>query len=51
MVEWTTLQMSLESNECQNDVEWGVQEMFVKMYIENIKFLMRSILNEVNRAC
>jgi hypothetical protein len=32
MIEWTTLQISLESNECQNDVEWGTQEMFVKMY-------------------
>jgi hypothetical protein len=38
--------MALESNECQNDVEWGVQKMFVKMYINNVKFLRRSISNE-----
>jgi hypothetical protein len=43
--------MALESNECQNDVKWGVQEMLVKTYIDNIKFLIGSISNEAYRAC
>ncbi len=50
-VEWTTIQMALESNDYQNYVEWGAQEMFVKMYIDNKKFLMKNILDEAYRAC
>jgi len=43
--------MALEINECQNDVEWGVQKMLVKMYIDNINFLIRRISNEAYWAC
>jgi len=45
-IEWKVLQMPLESNECQKDVEWRAQKMFVKAYTNNLKFLMRSILDE-----
>jgi hypothetical protein len=38
--------MTLESNKCQNDVEWGSQEMFVKTYIDNPKFFTRNISYE-----
>jgi hypothetical protein len=45
-IQWKALQMALESNECQKDVEWGAQEMFVKVYINNLKFLTRNTSNE-----
>jgi hypothetical protein len=48
IVEWKVLQMALESNECQNDVEWGIQ---VKMYIYNVKFFIRNISNEAYQEC
>jgi hypothetical protein len=35
-MEWKALQMALDSNECQKDVEWGAQEMFVKAYTNNL---------------
>jgi hypothetical protein len=38
--------MALESHECQKDVEWGAQEMFVKAYINNLKFITWNISNE-----
>jgi hypothetical protein len=43
--------MALESNECHKDVEWGVQKMFVKTYINNVKSLIGSISKEAYRAC
>ncbi len=43
--------MALESNECQNVVEWGAQELFVKTYIDNLKFFMGNILDEAYQAC
>jgi hypothetical protein len=38
--------MTLKSNECQKDVEWGAQEMFVKAYIDNLIFFTGNISNE-----
>jgi len=35
-MEWKALQMAFDSNECQKDVEWGAQEMFVKAYTNNL---------------
>jgi len=50
-IEWKALQMALESNECQKDVKWGAQEMFVKAYTNNLKFLTGSISDEAYQAC
>jgi hypothetical protein len=50
-IEWKAFQMALESNECQKDVEWGAQEMFVKTYTDNLKFLIGSISDEAYQAC
>jgi hypothetical protein len=43
--------MALESNECQKDVEWGTQEMFVKVYTSNLKFLLWNISDEAYQTC
>jgi hypothetical protein len=32
-------------------VEWGAQEMLVKMYMDNLKFFMEIILDEAYQVC
>jgi len=41
----------IEKKKCQNDVEWETQEMFVKTYIDNPKFLTKNISYKIYRTC